>query len=263
MKILFSTGSLYFLPIRDVFELAAQAGFDGCDLVIDGKFGSKAYLDAIRDCSRILPVSSIHAPFARIPGWGDTVAQLKRTVAVAKELNADVVNFHPPSWFSKEFSFIRWFRKVDDFRKELDSGEVALAIENMPRVGTKLMLAPYVLNDFEDLIRFGLKRDLCFTFDTTHLATFEEDVVAGFLAFFRTGRLRNIHFSDYGATKSHLFPGRGDLPVVKLLNVMRRLGYDELLTLELAPNEWPRTRQWLEKLLAYSVTFLRMHLGMA
>lgn len=260
MKILFSTGCLFYLPIEDIFTIAGRAGFDGCDLVIDGRFSDRRQLDRVRKCLDILPVCSIHAPFMKIMSWGPSSNVFARTIEIAQRLGASVVNFHPPSWYGLELGFFQWFRKVKDFQKEFQFTQGLLAIENMPLLGKRLMLAPYVLNSYEDLLAFGIKRNLFFTFDTTHLGTFGEDVVAAFLQFFKTGRLMNIHLSDYGNHKSHLFLGRGELPIVKLLNTARRLGYKGFVTLELAPHELPRTREWLVKMLTYQVSLMRVHL---
>jgi sugar phosphate isomerase/epimerase len=260
MKILFSTGCLHYLPMRDTFLLAREAGFDGCELVIDRRFGDSRTVDIAVECRNILPVYSIHAPFMRMDAWGNQVYSLQRSVEIAKILGAEVVNFHPPNWFSMEVAFLRWFRKVDDFQRKLGGDEVLLTIENMPRMGKRLLLAPYVLNDFRDLIEFGLKTNLCFTLDTTHLATFGEDIVAAFLAFYDSRRLKNMHVSDFGDHRSHLFLGDGDLPMVRLLNTMVRLGYDDLVTFEVSPHELPRTRVWLEKILDHQARFLKMHL---
>jgi sugar phosphate isomerase/epimerase len=261
MKILFSTGCLYYLPTRDVFLLAQEAGFDGCELVLDRRFNDSRSVDIALECSKILPIHSIHAPFMKMKAWGNEIYSLQRSIEIAKILGTEIVNFHPPSWFSMEVAFFRWFRNVEDFQKKLGGEDVILTIENMPRMGKRLLLAPYILNDFEDLIEFGINRNLHFTFDTTHLATFGSDVVTAFLAFFRTKRLKNIHISDFGDHESHLFLGCGELPVVKLLNTMGRLGYDGMITLEVSPHELPRTREWLIKMLRYQASFMKMHLG--
>ncbi|MCX5804614.1 MAG: TIM barrel protein [Proteobacteria bacterium] len=260
MKILFSTGCLHYLPIREVFYLAAEAGFDGCDLVIDGRFNNAQYINTVKACLEILPIYSIHAPFARIDAWGTHRGNLIKSVEVAKILGAQLVNFHPPSWFSFELSFLKWFNNTDNFQKEIGTDDVYLTIENMPRVGQKFMLAPYVLYNYRDLISFGIRKNLFFAFDTTHIATCGDDIIVAFLNYFKTERLKNIHISDGQSFKSHLFLGRGDLPIVKLLNTMTRLGYDGMVTLELSPNEFPKTMEWTKKLLKYQSAFLRLHL---
>jgi sugar phosphate isomerase/epimerase len=260
MKILFSTGCLYYLPTRDVFLLAKEAGFDGCELVIDRRFNDSRSIDTAVQCREILPILSIHAPFMKMNSWGNQVCSLQRSVEIAKTLGTEIVNFHPPNWFSMEVGFFLWFRGVQDFQTKLGGDGVILTIENMPRIGKRLLLTPYILNGFEDLIVFGVTKNLYFTFDTTHLATFGHDVIEAFLRFFKTKRLKNIHISDFGDHESHLFLGGGELPMVKLLNTIGRLGYDGMVTLEISPYELPRTREWLVKMLQHQVAFLKMHL---
>jgi len=261
MKILFSSGTLHQLPLAEVFRLARDAGFDGCDLVINRSLDGAGFKEKISEAQRILPVYSIHAPFVKLGSWGAHIDALRQSVTTARELGIGVVNFHPPSWFHRELTFYRWFRKIDDFQKELNCGNVLLAIENMPLIGKRLKLAPYLLNDYKDLIEFGLKKNLYFTFDTTHVATFDRDVIVSFLSFHKTARLKNVHLSDSQAAKSHLFPGTGDLPIARLLNTMRRVGYDGLVTLEIAPRELPVTKGLLVQSLRYAAWFLRLHLG--
>ncbi|MCX7965325.1 MAG: sugar phosphate isomerase/epimerase [Syntrophorhabdaceae bacterium] len=262
MKVLFSTGCLYYLPLKEIFILANEAGFDGCELLIDRQVNRPDYLDMVRECCEILPVFSIHAPFLKIDAWGSKTNAIMQTVKIAQELNAHLINFHPPSWFSAELIFFRSFKKVEDFQKSLGAEGIRLSIENMPRVGKKLMLTPYILNDYNDLIEYGLKRNLDFTFDTTHLGTFGIDPVVGFLRFFKTGRLKNIHISDYNDADSHLFLGRGNMPVAKFLNTIRRMGYDEMVTLEISPQELPRSRPWMVKFMKYQLSYLKFHLGL-
>jgi len=259
MKILFSTGCLFHLPIENIFFYAKEAGFDGCDLLIDTKFDSDGYLERVQRCLDILPVYSIHAPFMKMRTWGTKADILARTIDIARTVGAKVVNFHPPSWFAMEVQFFKWFREIKDFQKELGCDDVFLAIENMPRSGTRLMLTSYILNDLKDLVDFGVERNLYFTFDTTHFGTFGDDIIAGFLRVFKTGRLKNIHLSDHGSHRSHLFLGKGDLPIVKFLNTVRRLGYDEMITLELDAREFPKTKEWLTKVMKYQFDLIKLH----
>ncbi len=261
MKILFSTGGLFYLPLKEVFQIAGDAGFEGCDLVITPESAEAGYLDMVLECTRILPIHSIHAPYKKMPAWGSEAEVLVRTVELAKRVGARVVNFHPPSWYLFEFNFYKWFHKIEDFQKAFGCDEVFLALENMPLMGKRLMLAAFVLSDYRDLIEFGMKRNLYFTFDTTHCATFGRDVIVAFLSYLKSGRLKNIHLSDFGDFRQHRYLGRGELPVVKLLNTIRRTGYDEMVTLEISPYELPRTREWLTKLMRHQASFMKLHLG--
>jgi sugar phosphate isomerase/epimerase len=260
MKILFSSGTLYRWPLKEIFLLAREAGFDGCDLVINSSLDGPRFKETIEEALAILPAYSLHVPVTKLRLWGTPVRALIRCVETARELGIQVVNFHPPSWFHHELSFYRWFRKVDDFQKELDCGDVFVAIENMPLIGKRLKLAPYVLNDYKDLIEFGIARNLYFTFDITHARTFLCDTVVSFLGFYKTERLKNVHLSD-STSESHLFPGTGTQPIARLLNTMRKVGYDGMVTLEVAPQELPVTREWLLRVLRYAASFMRLHLS--
>jgi len=261
VKVLFSTGSLGRRPIREVFLLAREAGFDGCEFVVGKDFNRAGYKDEVAECLNILPIYTIHAPYVHIASWGDEMQALSRSVELAREFGAKVVTFHPPSWLAREFKYYKWFKRIQDFQKEFGCEGFVLSIENMPLI--KLLIPPYVLNNFKKLIRYGIKRNIYFTYDITHIGTYGYDIVNAFLMYFETGRLRNVHVSDYSLwrEKSHLGIGRGELPIVRLLNTMRRLGYEEMVTLEIAPQELPRTKEWLLKVMSYSSAYLKLHLG--
>ena len=261
MQILFSTGSIVHLPIGEVFLIAKEAGFDGCELVVGKDFNRPGHVHTVEKCAEILPPLSIHAPFVSMAAWGDEIAALQRTMELAKPLRTELVTFHPPSWLAREFRFWRWFRHVSDFQQELRCGNVCLAIENMPLL--RLMIPPYFFNRYQRLIRFGMERNLYFTYDITHIGTYGYDIIPVFLRYLKTGRLRNVHVSDYSTwnEKSHLGIGRGELPVVRLLNTMRRMGFDEKVTLEMQPQELPRKAEWLQRVLTYAADYLKLHLS--
>lgn len=261
MKVLCSTGSFGRRPIREIFLLARNAGFDGCEFVVGKDFNRVNYKYEVAECPDILPIYTIHAPYAHIARWGDHGQALTKTLELAREYNAKVVTFHPPSWLAREFKFYQWFKRIQDFQKELGCDGFSLSIENMPLI--KLVIPPYILNNFKKLIQYGMRKNLYFTYDITHVGTYGYDIVDAFLLYFETGRLRNVHLSDYSLwrEKSHLGIGRGELPIARLLNTMRRLGYDGMVTLEIAPQELPKTKEWLLKVMSYSSEYLKLHLG--
>jgi sugar phosphate isomerase/epimerase len=261
LKILFSSGSINSLSLEAVFSLARDAGFDGCDLVMDHQFNDPAHWDRVVEYSQILPVYSIHAPYAHVEALGNDVQALMRSVELAKELKSHVVTFHPPSRFSKQSGFLRWFKGVKDFQSAFDCGPVALALENMPL--TRSIFPTYLLTDYRKLLEFGMKRNLFFTYDITHLGSCGQDTIEALLLYLGTERLKNVHVSDYSLLKrrSHLGMGRGELPIGRLLNTMWKLGYDSCVRLEMAPHEFPRTTEWLFEAMSYACSYLRLQLG--
>ena len=259
MKILFSTGSLPHLSLREIFLLAGRTGFDGCDLVIQHHLDHHGWRETLRECVEILPVYALHVPFEKLKSWGNQVEALKKCIGLAKEFAIPVVNFHPPSWLYLEISYLRWFRKLRNFQEELGCEGVRAALENMPLIGEETKRRAYILNDFTDMLRFGMERNLYFTFDTTHLATFDRDIVAVFSFFHGTGRLAHLHVSDHAGHRSHLLPGTGRLPLAELLRTARGEGYDQGVSLEVAPGELPPGGEPLEETLRDASAFLKEH----
>lgn len=117
MKVLFSTGCLYYLPLKEIFSLAKEAGFDGCELLIDRQVNRPDYLDIVKECCEILPVYSIHAPFLKIDAWGSKTNAIVETIKITQVINASIINFHPPSWLSVELIFSDGLKGWKIFRR--------------------------------------------------------------------------------------------------------------------------------------------------
>ena len=68
MKFIFSTGSLYTYSTARCFEFAAQAGFDGIELMVDHRWDTRQsdYLLRLID-SYQLPILAVHSPQRVIP----------------------------------------------------------------------------------------------------------------------------------------------------------------------------------------------------
>ena len=94
-----STGSLYLYGTARVFELAAQVGFDGIEVLCDDRPGTRdpAYLRRLSS-EYDLPIVALHSPFAKkVPGWpDDQLGRLERTVALAQKLEVPTVVVHLP-----------------------------------------------------------------------------------------------------------------------------------------------------------------------
>lgn len=238
MKLILSAGSLFTLPAPRVFELAREVGFDGIEVIINNEYGGGRDVRLLRSLQTILPVNSIHAPFFNIDGWGNKVDQLKSTVDLALETGVPLVNFHPPSWLNFELKFWRWLKGIDDFQVDLGQGRVMLALENMPCL-PKPKINPYLLSTPEKMIPFLKAHNLYLTFDTAHCGSMHTNFINDFYAYYGSGRMRNIHFSDYANGEEHLMPGHGALPLTRFLNHLRETDYDHSLVMELSPYEFP------------------------
>jgi sugar phosphate isomerase/epimerase len=256
MQISISTGTLFIFPLRRAFAMAAEAGFDGLELIINQDFEHINARRLIEELSTIMPILSIHAPFMPLHGWGNQIDSLLRSVELAAACGVPLVNFHPPSWLGCEFGFWRWMYRIRDFQKEVGGGEVILTLENMPW-GGRFRINPNILYQSEKMIEFITERNLYQTFDCTHMGSGKANFINDFYLFHDSGRVRNIHFSDYGHGREHLLPGRGILPLTRFLNHLRTIGYNETLTLELSPHEFPKD----ERIIVESLKEIRQYLG--
>lgn len=233
-----------------VFVLAAEAGFEGVEVLVDERWDTRqeAYLRRLRE-EHELPICSLHSPFARrVDGWeSGNLAHVRRTVELAQRLNIKLVIAHLP-WRWHEFSYmtsflgpavhylpIPWAREQSYRRWLLDElaefeakSGVQIGVENMPcrRLGP-FRYSPCQLNDAQSLSRFPHV-----TLDTTHFGTWGADI----LAMYETLRVKlvNVHLSNYNG-KEHRLPWDGQLPLAELLRRLRRDGYAGNITVELHP----------------------------
>ena len=254
MKLILSAGSLFTLPMDLVFEIARDTGFDGMEVIINYDFQYTDNLQLLRDLQQILTISSLHAPFLEIDGWGNKIDQVYKTADLAIRAGIPLINFHPPAWMALELKFWNWFKKVEDFQAEVGREEVIITIENMP-CGGAFKLNPYLLAQTGKMIEFMNRHNLFLTFDTAHMGSSKANFLHDFHLFYDSGRMRNIHFSDYGYGREHLLPGHGVLPLTRFLNHLRETKYDNTLTLELSPYEFPEEvpliREAMTEIFAY------------
>jgi sugar phosphate isomerase/epimerase len=257
MLISLSTGCLFTLPLQKVFELAAESGFDGVELIINQSFMGVNPVKLVSSLQEITTIHSIHAPFMMLDGWGGPIGSLKHSVEIAATCGIPLVNFHPPSWMGLEIAFWRWLYKVRDFQKEIGmDGKVIVTLENMPWVGD-YKINPNILSKPQRMIEFIHEHNLFMTFDCTHMGSRDASFITEFFQFYESGRIRNIHFSDYGNGREHLLPGHGILPLTRFLNHLRSTDYQSTVTLELDPKEFPKGERNILESLKEILAFLR------
>jgi sugar phosphate isomerase/epimerase len=256
MKITLSSGTLHTFPIRKAFAMAREIGFDGVELIINQEFQRVNSSLLIEELQESIPILSIHAPFMPLDGWGTKADSLRRCVDLAAKCGIPLVNFHPPSWMGFEIGFWRWFYRIHDFQAEIGGGEIIITMENMPWVG-KFRVNPHILSVSQQMIDFVQERNLYMTFDCTHMGSGKANFINDFYMFYGTGRIRNIHFSDYGYGREHLIPGHGMLPLTRFLNHLKSTEYNDNVTLELSPHEFPKDEEIIKAGLLEILEYLR------
>ncbi len=263
MKILLSSGTLYKKPPWVAAEIARRVGFDGVELVLgyglQGSSGEREIETTLKEGH----IGSLHAPFYKLKGWGNLFESLRKTIELAEKFRIPLVTFHPPRWLDLEIGFYRRLKGIQDFQDRFGNRFLSITIENMPVSHGPIKIGTYLLSRPETLIRFAETHNLYLTLDVTHLGTREKDFLEDVEKFLATGRIKNVHFSDYADGREHLFPGKGTLPLREVLETLGATHYNGAITLELFPKEIEGDFREMTDKLSQALDFIRKGLGIS
>jgi sugar phosphate isomerase/epimerase len=255
LRIALSTASLYAYPLRYVFGLARDIGFDGLELVLS----PEAFIRGSAYVRRLsheygLPILTLHPPMIPIRRWREHHELLPQMSLLARELDCQLIIIHAPRALSlNEGLGRRYSEAVETCVKELGRSFPRLSLENQAvfqAEDRRCMLA-----NPANLCSFADEHDLVLTLDTSHAGSYPYGLLEAYQMF--GSRLGNIHLSDFRSGlsipswfnlhsyfKHHQIPGDGDLPLLELLQLLKADSYDGLITLEISPVSlhawWPR-----------------------
>ncbi len=228
VPVIFSTGSLWPFGLDRVYGWAAEAGYDGVEIMMDDRWDTHqdAYLNHMAE-KHGLPVLALHPPIKtgawRLPA-GET---LVRSAKLAGRIGSPVVVAHPPP---PGRPLQRW---REGPLKEARGAGVPVAVENMPKrrarifnVGRKSCHLPEHLEGLGDV-----------TLDTSHVGASGIDLMETWEKL--KDQLRHVHLSDSDLTggDQHRLPGKGRLPLRPFLAALGDSDYAGAVSLELKP--WP------------------------
>lgn len=277
-----STGTVYNLGLERVFQLAAGAGYDGIELLVDARRDTYdvAYLEQLSE--RVgLPILSVHTPFmARVDGWpGDSQGRVEQAIRLAQDLGAGMVVAHAPlCWHVLRLHLQgalgeRWLQWVLPWRDraegrfgewlekevpliEVQSG-VQVAVENMPcmRCCGRRIAAHGTAT------AAAMQRWRRVVLDTTHWGTWGVDPLVAYREL--RGRVAHVHLSDYDG-REHRVPYKGCLGLERLLAALAEDGFGGTVVVELDPwavaeGDWSDAH--LERVLGETAARVRAPLG--
>ena len=272
-----STGSLYTYGISRVFELAAEAGFEAVEILIDHRWDSRqpAYLRRLILESG-LPIVAVHSPFVpHVPGWpSDPLGRLRQSAALARELGVGVVVTHLPlriHGVRVEFFGLSERPIVlpiplpvsGDYRRFLLNGLAQFEDEEGVRIGVENMPAKRILGRRVEIYSLNTLDALAslpgLTLDTTHLGTWQLDPVEVWERL--KTRVVHVHLSNFDG-EEHRLPQDGHLPVAEFLQRLKRDGYEGAVSVELNPDVLQAEDEGQVRAhLRSAVAFCREHLG--
>lgn len=228
-------------PVEEI-ETYARFGLDFIDLTLEPQAAYAGTLDVagvknalgrtglgiVGHTAYYLPIAS---PFAEIREAA--IAEIERDMEVFRDLGVEKVNVHPYTEISLHET--RWIRETNiaAFQRlttrATDFG-LKLMVENMPSN----------FNRPRDLsMVFSAVPDLHFHLDVGHANLETEHNLTVELASLFHDRLIHVHFSDNngGNLDLHLPLGVGQIDWKWIVHILKRVGYDGTITLEVFANE--------------------------
>lgn len=246
-----STGSLHTYGLSRVFELAADAGFEAIEILIDHRWDSRqpGYLRRLSRESG-LPIVAVHSPFVpHVPGWpSDPLGRLRKSSALARELGVGIVVTHVPlrvHGIRIEFFGLSKrpmvlpipLRVSGDYRRFLLNGLARFENEEGVRIGVENMPAKRILGRRVDIHDLNTLEELAslhgVTLDTTHLGTWQMDPAEVYERL--KARVVHVHLSNFDG-EEHRLPQEGHLPVAEFLQCLKREGFEGAVSVELNPD---------------------------
>jgi sugar phosphate isomerase/epimerase len=246
LRLSLSTASLYLYPLREIFAIARDAGFEGLELVLCPEVLLRG-AEYVRRLSQeyALPIFSLHPSMIPTPRSREHHRLLPQMATLAVELDCQYIVIHTPKALTMGERLGRAYTEaVKACVQELSGASPRLCIENQAvfRPGDRRC----VLCAIDSLCRFAEEHDLALTLDTAHVASFPYDLLEAYEAL--RDRMVNVHLSDFsGHTsippwfnmhsyfKHHQLPGHGDLPLGRFLKQLKEDRYDGPVTIEVSP----------------------------
>ena len=255
-KVALSTASCYPESCATAFEMAADLGFDGLEVMVwtDPVSQDPKALRSLSDRHGI-PVLAIHTPCLLLTQrvWTtDPWTKLLRSRDAAEEVGAATVVVHPPFLWQRDYA--REFEQ--GLRRMQDETGVVFAVENMfPWRARGREIAAYLPH--WDPLELGYP---AVTLDLSHTAVSGTDALAA--VDLLGERLTHVHLADgLGSNKDeHLIPGRGAQPCAELLERLVLRGFDGTVVLEVNTRR-AVNRDEREAELAEGLAFARLNLA--
>jgi len=251
-----STGPFFMFSLEETFELLAEAGFDGVELMItQDRMSQDPHRMAAVARRYGLPVPAIHGPFL-LATWlvygTDPKGKLDRCVEFAETARVSTIVIHPP--YRWQPGYAGWLsERIAEIREQTG---ITVAVENMFPVwvnGRRLQfhtgIEPRELEQYPYV-----------TLDLSHLAVAGIDILDAYARL--ADRVVHVHVSNNAGRgrDTHAGLDEGVLPVPAFLKTLMTSGFPGGITLELDVRPWADDRLALLEFLRSNVETARRYL---
>jgi sugar phosphate isomerase/epimerase len=255
--VLASTGPFYMYSLEETFEVLAEAGFDGAELMItQDRLSQDPHRLAALAGRYQLPVPAVHGPFllATWLVWGtDPRGKIERCLRFAEASGASTIVIHPP--YRWQTRYAGWLEeRIVAVRAQTG---ITIAVENMFPVWVNGRPLPFQSGiDLAELERWPYV-----TLDLSHLAVAGIDLLE---AQAQLGdRVVHVHASNNAGRgrDTHGPLDQGVLPVREFLERLGQRRFPGAVTLELDVRPWWEDRAGLIDMLRDNLVTARKHLA--
>ncbi len=211
----------------ELFRIAKELSLDGVDYIatIPDLFSTpKIPLALSKEYG--VPIIGIHAPM-HLLFYTPSFFFNRLINMISFFPDCKVFNFHLSGFVNHLQKNGRNLKQFSYLAKEHG---VTLSIESNPLLAG-LQYYPKVTYDPETFAEYCIANNLPITFDTTHVAHCNYDIVAFFRKYNK--HIKLIHLSDSIGSIQHLSLGKGNLPVKELLKEIRKSSFNQFLEFEI------------------------------
>jgi sugar phosphate isomerase/epimerase len=227
--VLAATGPFHGRPLDEAFSAAAEAGYDGVELMVTTDRATQDPVEVNRLAARWgQPVRALHGPFLlltrRVFGT-DLRAKVRRSVDLAEAVGAPVVITHAP--FRWEVPYMDWL--PSEILRVREERGITVTVENMFPVQLRgLRVSFYAGTELEGMRQFHF-----LTLDTSHAAVAGVDPLQAWdLVGDQTVHIHAANNAGNGRD-SHAPLEVGVVPVTRFLETLGANGFMGAVTLEI------------------------------
>lgn len=228
MRIVFSVGSMKNTSLEEQIIFAKEAGFDGID-----------YLQQIRDIfftpKEILRLSEKHAMKIRVVHIPLPFV-LFAPVFLHKRILKSLQHFPHIELFNIHLSTLynplqRNIQHIENFFTLAKKQHIRVSVESNSNEYLIPDYLPKVTYDPDTFATFCRQHALPITVDTSHIASWKTNIVD----FFKQNHqfINLFHLSDLKHKNHHLPFGKGDLPLKKLFEEMKKVHFKGTIVFEI------------------------------
>lgn len=222
------------LPVDNILGELKKSGVDGLELIFPAQYTDEEIEKIKKLINRHqLDIYSIHQSNDNTFDIG--LSDLEKLCILANNFSAEAITVHVDALKKKIFDqeFVSKLKKLE---KKYD---IKFGIENMPKSPFNLNLTfAYRETEYSSAVT---KAGLSMTLDTTHLAQMGGDICDFYLK--HKDRIVDIHLGDYRkdwinqklllTKNTHLPLGKGELPIIKFLKLLKKNDYQGVITMEI------------------------------